>query len=274
MKKIVMIIISVLFVFGLCAAANAAPQTQVIDTQGYVGPNNTPTPTSSPQPSTSPDPQKPDPPEESPGAQVFKKMPLNKEVAPGETIDYEVSGFGNDMSAVMERYAITDILPNGLSLETVKLPAFTKGAGLTYSLVYETNQTKRTTLKSGISAAKAYSYDVPKMAAGEKMAYFSVVFENVPPGFGIGDGIVFRCRLDKKPPSKSIVNEASLSYRYNGKDYTKKAQTRGLEIGNVKGPKTGDTKMVLPYVVLAAAGTLVLAVILMKKRKASKTDGV
>lgn len=62
MKKIVMIIISVLFVFGLCAVANAAPQTQVIDTQGYVGPNNTPTPTSSPQPSTSPDPKKPDPP--------------------------------------------------------------------------------------------------------------------------------------------------------------------------------------------------------------------
>lgn len=306
MKKTFIAMLSVLLIFAVASSVNAGiQQTQAIDAKGYVGPNptaipspsptvtpspiptvaptaaptpkptkppETPAPTKAPQETTDKPGQKPD--KETPPApqkQVFKKMPLNKAIEPGKLVDYEVSGFGNDKNSNMEQYSITDILPEGLSLEKVLLPAFTKGTGLTYTIVYETNKTDRKTLKAGIPADKAYTAEMPKMESGEQMEYCSILFGQVVPGFGMGDKIIFSCRLSKNPPGKHILNKASLSYRCNGKDYMSKAETRGLQMNasgswSVAGVKTGDTQSTLRYLLLAAAG-IGAATMLLKKRQ-------
>lgn len=301
-KKIcVVLIIAAVLCTTISVVAFAVDQQHILDVEGYVGPNPaatpTPTPTSTPTstaaptstPTVSTTPTSAPTPTALPSSsvastddvtptptptkgQIFKKMPLNKVIQPGDTIDYEISGFGNDKDGFMERFTIVDLLPAGLELEEIKLPAFTKGSGLTYTLVYETSTSGRKVFKSNVSAGSAFHAKLPVMSSGEHMEYFSIIFDKVPSGFGMGDKIIFVCRLDKNPPDEDIVNQAALSYRYAGKEYSISATTRKLEINGV-GPKTNDTQNMMFYSLLVVTSGIVIAVmILLRKRQAYSTD--
>lgn len=197
--------------------------------------------------------------------QEFLKMPLNERVKPGGEVVYQVSGFGNDTLEDMERYSITDMLPQGLALESLSIPNFTNGEHLFYNIEYETNKKDRTVLQSHQQAHQKNYVKVPAMEDGEYMIYISIVFDRVNPGFGMNNSLLFNCRLSKNPPSHTIVNEAVLSYVQNNKMFKKSSKARQLKI--LSAVQTGDNTDVLLYSFTILIASVSLALVLIEKKK-------
>ena len=189
------------------------------------------------------------------GNYLFIKKPNVKQVSPGETVSYTFTGFGNQWDVPLERYEISDIPDKGLDFKSADVPAFNNGSGVTYDVIYYTNQKGRTVLHSDIPADRAYSFKAPALAAGEYITAVNLVFSEVPAGFGVGNTLTMTFRVWDNPPSKTLVNAGVLSYYVDGeyRSFVTGGGSGSITIGGYfDSPKTGDVNNLGLWIALLA----------------------
>jgi fimbrial isopeptide formation D2 family protein/uncharacterized repeat protein (TIGR01451 family) len=212
--------------------------------------------------------------ESSTDVQGFIKAPINKKVYPLETVEYIVKGFENTSDISLNKYTITDIIPEGINFKSAKLPAFTNAKGLKYDISYTTNKSRRKVIHKNISAEKVKLISAPEVGEGEYITGISVEFDTVSKNFGINDSIIFSFIVDKQPPATRLVNRAMLSYNQDGKAVSISAgiDKSGIRITGVyekQIPITAnwlDPAKFLMSINLSGAGILLYS---FKKRKTS-----
>jgi len=206
------------------------------------------------------------------GNYQFVKVPNVKNVKAGETVNYTFTGFGNSWGIPLEKYTIIDKPDKGLDFVSANLPAFTNGAGVTYDVVYYTNQQGRTVLHSEIPADQAFSFKAPDLASGEYITLLSLEFGTVPAGFAVGDSLAMSFKVWDNPPSQTLVNVGILSYKVNG-EYKEFVTTSGSSAISISGyfgaPKTGDeTNVMVPLLMLLGSiGILAALPIIQRSRR-------
>ena len=192
----------------------------------------------------------------------FVKKPNVKNVVAGEIVSYTFAGFGNKWSFPVDRYAITDKPDKGLDFKSASMPAFNNGAGVTYDVVYITNQNGKRTLYSAIPANSPFYFEAPVLASGEYITGITLSFGTVPSGFAVGDTMTWTFRVWDNPPATTLTNVGVLSYMA-GNDY-KEYMTGDSGTVFLAGwftPKTGDAQEMLIGLFLMLCVAAVLALI-------------
>ena len=209
--------------------------------------------------STTPDPGPgPNP---NPGNYDFVKAPNVKSVAPGETVAYTFTGFGNTWGASLDRFTITDKPDTGLDFVSADLPAFTGAKGVSYDVAYYTNRTGRTVLHENVDATKPFSFSAPRLASGEHITRVAIEFGTVPAGFAEGDTLTMQFRVWDNPPSKTLNNVGMLSYWKDGEGFEFSTGRSGsVVLGGYFSDlvRTGDG----PMIALALFGAGIVAVLI------------
>ena len=85
-------------------------------------------------------------------------------------------------------FRIVDKPSQQLRFKSGVIPAFTGGAGLTYTILYKTDAGAYRVLVEGILASAPYNFDSPE---GVQMTEIVLFFANITPGFGQGDRILY-----------------------------------------------------------------------------------
>lgn len=207
------------------------------------------------------------------GNYKFVKGTDVKKVKAGETINYTFINFGNNWAAPLEEYAIYDTPDKGLDFKSADLPAFTNGSGVTYDVVYYTNQKGRTALYSDIPAGQVFSFKAPDLASGEYITAIALEFGTVPAGFAVGDSITMTFRVWDNPPSQTLVNVGMLSYKINGenKEFVTGGGSSAITIEGYFGtPKTGDNSDLRSMFLMllgSLGGMTALSVIIRRRRR-------
>jgi len=205
------------------------------------------------------------------GNYQFVKVPNVKNVKAGETIKYTFTGFGNDWGVPLEQFSIIDKPDKGLDFVSANLPAFTNGAGVTYDVLYYTNQQGRTVLHSDIPADQAFSFNAPDLASGEYIIDIMLEFSSVPAGFAVGDSLAMTFKVWDNPPSQTLVNVGILSYKVNGKykEFVTGSGSCAITISGYFGsPKTGDeTNFIVPLLMLLGSISGFIAIPAIKRRR-------
>jgi len=207
----------------------------------------------------------PSPPPPPPGGnEEFLKLPQNQTAKVGDLVSFGISGFGNTHNGPAQKYRITDYPPKGLDLVSMAIPAFTKGEGLFYSILYNTNKQSSIVYASGISASREYSFKAPILQTGEYYTAIAIYFDEVPSGFGVGDQITYTFRVAMDASGQTLVNKAVFDYRFDGDEYEEesKAVAKVVESRN---PRTGDSAGIWQSVALLMLG--VSSVLFAIKRK-------
>lgn len=206
----------------------------------------------------------------------FVKKPNIKDVAAGQTVGYTFSGFGNKWNVPLQRFAISDRPDKGLDFVSAELPAFKNGAGVKYDVIYFTNLSGKRTLQSAIPADQPCTIKAPGLQPGEYITAISFEFGTVPAGFAQGDTMQMVFKVWDNPPSESLVNIGTLTYRVNDKDreFVTGGGSGSISIsGWFNTPETGDTSdlaLVLALMSLSLGSIAALAVLSkQRKRKAS-----
>ena len=170
----------------------------------------TPSPSPSPSPSVTPSPSPSPSPSEEPH---FQKLPSNTQVSPGDLVDYVMTGFENNTVDVAYDYAITDIMPVGLTFVSAEIPAFTNAAGVTYNVKYITNKTGARVLQANVSAGAAQTISAPPLSQDEYITYLTIEANGtVPAGFGRGDSITITCRVAAEPATNTLINQSMVFF--------------------------------------------------------------
>lgn len=206
------------------------------------------------------------------GNYKFVKVPNIKNVAAGETVDYTFTGFGNSWPVELEEYGIADVPDKGLDFISAQLPAFTKGAGVTYDVVYRTNYQGTTTLHSRVPADQAFSFSAPVLSSGEYLTSIAFRFGTVPAGFAVGDSMNMTFKVWDNPPSETLTNIGILSYKVDGeyREFVTGNASGTITIGGYFGfAKTGDsarTTLGLTFAVVALGCGLVSTSMLRRRK--------
>jgi len=97
------------------------------------------------------------------------------------------------MGEAVAQFKIVDNPAAGMNITSAEFPAFTGGAGLTYSITYKTTKADEwdIILKQGIPADSMYSLDQEQLDQLALMTSLTVSFDSVPAGFGDGDVITY-----------------------------------------------------------------------------------
>lgn len=209
------------------------------------------------------------------GNYKFVKYPNVKDVKPGETVTYTFMGFGNSWGIPLEKYKIIDKPDKGLDFVSASLPAFTNGSGITYDVIYYTNQQGRRVLHSDVPADQVFSFNAPALASGEYITLISLEFGTVPAGFAADDSITISFRVWDNPPSETLVNAGILSYKIGDeyKEFATGGASGQITISGYFGaPKTGDNSSLrtMLLVMLGSLGVMIGLPVILKRRRREK----
>jgi len=219
------------------------------------------------------------------GNDDFVKTPDTQKVKAGETVKYTFKNFGNKWPHGLADYSITDKPDKGLDFASADLPAFTKGSGITYNVVYVTNVSEARTLFTDIPADKPFSFSAPKLANGEYITAVTLQFGTVPEGFAAGDEIQMVFRVWANPPGKTLTNNGTLRYsaddrelEFNAAGSISTITVSGSNPAKASGTsgwvKTGDDSNILFWIMLLSVSAVILGVLLfVKKRKHTGGSG-
>lgn len=134
-----------------------------------------------------------------------------------------------------------------------------------------------TTIHTDISADQPFTFTALSLAEGELITAITVMFKNVPDGFGLGNEMVFTFKVTSDPGTTEIINKANMSYTIDGK--TNSIDDPGVPLGplpdpentpdsNPNQPQTGIESNAAVYLgVLISALFLMFLCIMGKKRK-------
>lgn len=151
--------------------------------------------------------EKEKPPEKEDLPKDFVKTSSVRDAKSGDRVQFNMSGFGNYSSQTLERCGISDIVPEGLEFQDGYLPAFTKGAGVTYSVECLTRQSSSPiVVQTGIPADRAYHFKAPSIAPGDRISVIRVRMDSVPAGFGQSNTAQFNFVVSKGNTNHELVN--------------------------------------------------------------------
>ncbi len=156
-------------------------------------------------------PQEPKAPEK----EVFTKIPTKTNVREGDIIDYMFTGFANPHSRSVQDYQIIDIAPVGMEFVSGKIPAFTSGEGITYTISYQTVAGKDVIIKEGVDATKEYNFNAPKTSS--HISEIKLFFKEVPANFGKNNTIAYRFEVGKTN-QKVLVNKGLVKFTIDGQE--------------------------------------------------------
>lgn len=177
--------------------------------------------------------------------EVFTKTPSAKNVGLGDSVNYTLKGIGNPYGDTVYQYSIADIPPKELMLVSGKLPAFTKGDGITYKILYNTNLANDNVLFEGLSAEIPYDFNMKSLGEGEYLTSVFVVFDEVPADFARGNEIVYNFQVTQSPENEKIVNKGYISFDLDPDGQQKQGiwndGDSGVQVGNA-GESSDDNK--------------------------------
>jgi|GEM_PF-972336 len=194
-----------------------------------------------------------------PPTDEFVKLPKNQTVRAGELVNFGISGFGNKHAGPATKYRITDYPPQGTDLVSISIPAFTKGEGLTYSILGNTNKNSSVVYATGIAADSAYTFNAPILPTGEHLTAIAIYFESVPAGFGVGDQILYTFRVSHDAAGKTLVNRAVIDYVYDGSSYDSESKANVKVIAGGS-PSTADGTVFWTSFALLVLSTCIILV--------------
>ncbi len=176
-----------------------------------------------------------------PDAPEFVKIPGQKSIKIGDTVDYTIKNFGNIYGTTIKSVDVVDNPPVGLDFVSGKMPAFKGGAGVTYDIQYKTNKNNFRTLKSSVDASKTYNFTAPILASGEYISEIVVTFENVPADFAKGDEIIYTFKVNGSSSSKELINKAWVGYTLKEGDNPSKSDAPDKPVDVDDGKGKGNT---------------------------------
>ena len=106
-----------------------------------------------------------------------------------------LTAIANKAEGEVYRYMVIDKPSANLQFITGSIPAFTKGEGLSYSVLYKTNTGSYKTAASGIPADCPYSFTLPSLPQDQVITEITVFFDKVPAGFGADNVIKYTFRV-------------------------------------------------------------------------------
>ncbi len=119
-----------------------------------------------------------------------------------DTVDFVYDDFSNPDDNDGQKFAIQDVIPQGLTLDQIAVPAFMGGAGITYDVQYQTNQNSQwRTLYDEVSADEPFTINAPELSENERVTSTILLFNQVPAGFGLGDQIIYTFSVEYPLPS-------------------------------------------------------------------------
>jgi len=198
------------------------------------------------------------------GNYEFIKLPNVRRVRPGEVVTYTFSDFGNNWGIPLEQYTIMDRPDRGIDIIAVRLPAFTEGRGVTYTISYytESGDTRRNVLAANRSASQAFGIDMPPLRNGDFITMLEIEFDMVPPGFAVGDTLQIDFRIWDRPPARSLRNIGLLSYRVDEmyREFVTDSASGTVILGGwFSSPLTGDQVFMKWYILMGLiSGTLLI----------------
>ena len=120
------------------------------------------------------------------------------------TVVCTLTAISNDSGVSVYRYMIVDRPSANLTFVSGNIPAFNKGAGLVYSVLYKTNRSSAYKVAAtGISAGSAYTVLPPGLAFGEFITELTIFFDTVPAGFAEGNVIRYTFGVEDENYSNS-----------------------------------------------------------------------
>ena len=185
----------------------------------------------------------------------FIKLPNVMRVRPGQIVSYTFSDFGNHWGVPLEDYTIKDRPDPGIDIIAVRLPAFTQGAGVSYSIYYYTERggLRRNVVAEDISASQAFSIDMPALREGDFVTMLAIEFGTVPRGFAVGDTLEMDFRVWDRPPARSLHNTGLLGYRIDGRyrEFVTDRESGTVILGGwFSSPLTGDQMLIKWYILM------------------------
>jgi len=215
----------------------------------------------------SPEPQPPGNSEERTdyGNYEFIKNAQSRRVSPGDIVGFTFSDFGNRWGVPLENFMILDRPDRGLDIVGGRLPAFSQGNGVYYTIYYHTRRggERKHTVAENVSANRPFSFQIPRLSEGDYVTMLVLQFGEVPAGFAMGDTFQLDFRIWDNPPARTLTNIASLSYRVNGryKEFVTASATGTVHIGGwFTSPLTGDGAFEIWYLLMKVAIFVMLAV--------------
>lgn len=204
--------------------------------------------------------------EEKEGNYQFIKKPNSKRVIPGEVVSYSFKGMANSFGTTVERYSLADKPDKGLDFVSASLPAFAHASGVTYDVVYYSSMNGRTTLHTGVSAAKPFEVVAPELEEGEYITAIAFNFGLVPAGFGVGNEVVMSFKVWDKPPALDLTNIGILSYRINGIEHEYSSGLEGETTIFLDGYILAETSDTIPLVTLVISLIFTTAIVAFARR--------
>ena len=157
----------------------------------------------------------------------------------GGTVNFTLTGLSNANGTAADQCIIEDTPPQGLTFDRGSVPAFTNGAGVTYSVVYSTNLSGGdTTLYTNMPADKPFTFDAPTLQPGEYITSLRLVFSAAPTDFAHGDSIVYTFHVDADAAQTSFVNGGNVTYDGNKSDSDATVDTTDSSAVQLKVNKT------------------------------------
>ena len=122
-------------------------------------------------------------------------------------VEFTWSDFGNfiPLNESVSYYQIIG-RPSEAQFLHGRLPAFTHGAGLFYTVAYRTNlDSSQRVIASNVPAGRPFEFSSPDLMPDEVITEISIKFDSVPAGFGVGDTIAY---------SFVVLDEDNVSIRW------------------------------------------------------------
>ncbi|MCD7948198.1 MAG: hypothetical protein LUG13_07910 [Oscillospiraceae bacterium] len=111
---------------------------------------------------------------------------------PDNTIVFSLKAIANQSDKTVYRYTIFDMPSSNLTFLSGQIPAFTKGDGLSYAVLYKTNTSNTyQVIASGVSAAQPYTVAPPQLGETEYITELTLSFDAVPAGFAENNVIYY-----------------------------------------------------------------------------------
>jgi len=182
-----------------------------------------------------------------PAEQFIKKAeyPITQS---GETA-YSFKGIGNPTGRSVLNYTIQDIPPENIVFTKAQVPAFYKGKGLDYNVIYKTNRTEGQwkVLHDQVPADQSFEFSTPVLQTGERITNLAIQFKEVPANFAKDNEMLFYFKSIADSPNKNIgmisysnIDSKDALTRIGSQSDNQSLQNRDSSHNNADGNSSGS----------------------------------
>ncbi|MCL1788516.1 MAG: S-layer homology domain-containing protein, partial [Defluviitaleaceae bacterium] len=147
-----------------------------------------------------------------PPAPDMIKNPDRHLVSVGDLVNWTLQGFHNRSGEAVSGFTIVDVPGRGLNFEAGRLPAFTRGEGITYDILYTVYGSDEVFVhETGIDASVPFNFRLPQ-PGNRYYTSIALYFGDVPAYFGLGDQIIFTFLVVPGAPGNQLINRFWVRY--------------------------------------------------------------